>query len=174
MCAALVKHGVDYTIIQWIRATLEGRMATATLCRFSRNIGGSRGCPQGGVLSPLLWCLVVDELIARLNGGGVYTQGYVDDICLRVVRKFPNMVSGLIQWVLHKKKRKNVNARVKNGFENVLFELFQQKWADSILTDLSCVQMLQRMQQKLLFLAAELQMVGSMCEKKTYHLWNSM
>jgi len=102
-------------------------MATATLCRFSRNIGGSRGCPQGGVLSPLLWCLVVDELIARLNGGGVYTQGYVDDICLRVVRKFPNMVSGLIQWVLHKKKRKNVNARVKNGFENVLFELFQQK-----------------------------------------------
>jgi len=61
----------------------------------------SRGCPQGGVLSPLLWCLVVDELLARLNGGGVYTQGYADDICLLAVGKFPNTVSGPTQWALH-------------------------------------------------------------------------
>ena len=60
-----------------------------------------RGCPQGGVLSPLLWCLVVNELLVRLNEGGVYSQGYADDICLLVVRKFPNTVSGLIQWAFH-------------------------------------------------------------------------
>jgi hypothetical protein len=29
-----------------------------------------RGCPQGGVLSPLLWCLVVVKLITGLNKGG--------------------------------------------------------------------------------------------------------
>jgi hypothetical protein len=40
-------------------------------------------------------------LLARLNGGGVYTQGYVDNICLLAVGKFPNMVSGLIKWALH-------------------------------------------------------------------------
>jgi len=61
----------------------------------------SRGCPQGGVLSPLLWCLVVSELLARLNEGGVYSQGYVNDICLLAVGKFPNTVSGLIQWALY-------------------------------------------------------------------------
>jgi len=61
----------------------------------------SRGCPQGDVLSPLLWCLLVDELLARLNGGGVYTQGYVDDICLLAVGKYPDTVPGLIQWALH-------------------------------------------------------------------------
>jgi hypothetical protein len=60
----------------------------------------SRGCPQGGVLSPLLWCLVVDDLLARLSGGGVYAQGYEDDICLLATGKFPNTVSGLIQWAL--------------------------------------------------------------------------
>jgi len=101
MCVALAKHGVDHTNIQWIRATLEGRLATATLGGFSRSVEVSRGYPQGGVLSPLLWCLVVDELIARLNMGGVYTQGYMDDICLLAVGKFPNTVSGLIQWALH-------------------------------------------------------------------------
>ena len=73
MCAALAKHGVDHTIVRWIRATLEGRLATATLGGFSRIIEVSRGCPQGGVLSPLLWFLVVNELVARLSEGGVYT-----------------------------------------------------------------------------------------------------
>ena len=61
----------------------------------------SRDCPQGGVLSPLLWCLVVNELSARLNVGGVYSQGYAGDICLPEVGKFPNMVPGLMQWALH-------------------------------------------------------------------------
>jgi hypothetical protein len=32
--------------------------------------------------------------------GSVYAQGYAD-ICLLAVRKFPNTVSGLIQWALH-------------------------------------------------------------------------
>jgi hypothetical protein len=43
---------------------------------------------------------VVDELLARLRGGGVFIQGYADDICLLVVGKFPNAISGLIQWAL--------------------------------------------------------------------------
>ena len=77
MCAALTRHGVVY---QWIRANLEGQLATATLEGFSRSVVVSKGCPQGGVLSPLLWCLVVNELLARLNEESVYSQGYVDDI----------------------------------------------------------------------------------------------
>jgi hypothetical protein len=61
----------------------------------------SRGCPQGGVLSPLLWRLVVDDLITRLNGGGIHTQGYTSDICLLTVEKFPNTIFGIIQWALY-------------------------------------------------------------------------
>ena len=43
----------------------------------------------------------MDELLARLNEVGFYAQGYVDDMYLLAVGKFPNTVSGLIQWVLH-------------------------------------------------------------------------
>jgi hypothetical protein len=100
MCDALVKHGSEYTIVWWIRATLEGRMAVVTLGASSTRLTISRGCPQGGVLSPLLWCLVVDDLLARLSGSGVFIQGYADDICFLVVGKFPNTVSGLMQWAL--------------------------------------------------------------------------
>jgi hypothetical protein len=59
-----------------------------------------RGCPQGGVLSLLLWCLVVDDLLARLSGNGVSMPGYADDIRLLAVGKFPNTGSGIMQWAL--------------------------------------------------------------------------
>ena len=49
------------------------------------------------MLLSLLWCLVVDELIVMLSGCGIYFQDYADDICLLVVGKFPNIVSGLMQ-----------------------------------------------------------------------------
>jgi hypothetical protein len=74
VCAALSRHGAEYTIVRWVRAALEGRRATASLGGHSRSVAVSKGCPQGGVLSPLLWCLVVDHLLAELSGG-VYAQG---------------------------------------------------------------------------------------------------
>jgi len=77
MCDALVRHGSEYTIVRWIKATLEGRVAVMTLNEISLRFAMSRGCPQGGVLSPLLWCLVVN---AKLSGGGVFIQGYADDV----------------------------------------------------------------------------------------------
>jgi len=100
MCDALVRHGSEHTIMQWIKATLEGSVAVVTLNEISLRFAISRGCPQGGVLSPILWCLVVNDLLTRLGGGGIFIQGYADDICLLAVGKFPNTVSGLMQWAL--------------------------------------------------------------------------
>jgi hypothetical protein len=68
MCAALVRQRIGYTIVLWIRATQEGHLAAAAVNGSTMRDAVSRGCPQGGILSPLLWCLVVDDLIARLSG----------------------------------------------------------------------------------------------------------
>jgi hypothetical protein len=87
-CAAMSEHGVHYTIIPWIRTTLEGQQATETLGGFFRSVKVSRDCPQGGVLSPLLWCLVVDELIASSTG----VEFIFKDMrmtCLLAVQKIP-------------------------------------------------------------------------------------
>jgi hypothetical protein len=97
MYAVLFRHGSDYTIVRWIKATLEGRVAVTTLNDISLRFAISLGYPQGGVLSPLLWCLVVNNLITRLSGSGVYIHGYADDKCLLTVGKLPNTVSGLMQ-----------------------------------------------------------------------------
>jgi len=45
MCSALARLGVAQTIIRWIRATLEGRLATAAFRGVSRSVTVSRGCP---------------------------------------------------------------------------------------------------------------------------------
>jgi hypothetical protein len=46
MCAALIRHGVDHTLVRWVKATLEGQQAIAMLRSLSRSVAVSRGCPQ--------------------------------------------------------------------------------------------------------------------------------
>jgi hypothetical protein len=60
---AAEKHGIDPTICRWICAMLESRNIKATLSGETLGAAAVRGCPQGGVLSPLLWSLVVDDLL---------------------------------------------------------------------------------------------------------------
>jgi len=100
MCSALTRHGVDQTIVRWIRATLEGRLATTAFGCVSRGVAVSRGCLQGGFITTVM-VLVVNELLVRINEGSVYALGYADNIFLLAVGKYPNTVSGLIHWALY-------------------------------------------------------------------------
>ncbi|XP_047998147.1 uncharacterized protein LOC125235592 [Leguminivora glycinivorella] len=59
-----------------------------------------RGCPQGGVLSPLLWNLVVNNLITKLNEERFYTIGYADDLTILISSKFASTVCDLTQSAL--------------------------------------------------------------------------
>ena len=70
--------GLATPLSQWIKATVEDRLAAATLNDSFRRVV-VRSVPQEGALSPLLWCLI-DDLIACLNGVGVYSQAYAHDI----------------------------------------------------------------------------------------------
>ncbi|CAH1974332.1 unnamed protein product [Acanthoscelides obtectus] len=97
---ALVRHGVGSILIDWVLSTLEGRVTTAMLNNVSCSVNVARGCPQGGVLSPLLWCIVVNELLVRLNSMGVYVQAYADDVSIVVRGRFCRTVSEIMQGAL--------------------------------------------------------------------------
>jgi hypothetical protein len=51
---AAVRHGIDPAICRWISAMLESRYIRATLPGENLGLAAAKGCPQGGVLSPLL------------------------------------------------------------------------------------------------------------------------
>ena len=61
---------------------LGGRKITATLAGETLERSVARCCPQGGILSPLLGGLVVDELIGGLDENSCYTVGCADDIAI--------------------------------------------------------------------------------------------
>ena len=97
---ALELRGVNIKTAGWISEMLGKRKVSTSLGSTVYSFKVTRGCPQGGVLSPLLWCLVVDELIMKLNELGFYTQGYADDIAILVKGKFSNIVSDQMQAAL--------------------------------------------------------------------------
>ena len=80
------KH-LDPTTIQWITAMLSNRTATLSLHGTSMQISTRRGCPQGGVLSPLLWTLAVDNLLLKLHDRKIDAIGYADDLVV-IIRGF--------------------------------------------------------------------------------------
>jgi hypothetical protein len=97
---AAERNGVEYTIESWINTMYEGRNITATLSGETHEVSMARSCQQGSVLSPLLWSLVVDELLEELNEGGYHARGYADGTAILINGKFPQTVSEVLQTVL--------------------------------------------------------------------------
>jgi len=64
----------------------------------TRNV--SRGTPQGGVLSPLLWALVVNKLLSLLEEAGTKVVAYADDVVILLQGKFPQTLCNLMKTAL--------------------------------------------------------------------------
>ncbi|MCP3668559.1 MAG: hypothetical protein GY696_39775 [Gammaproteobacteria bacterium] len=103
--AALQDREVDPLAERWISAMLKNRQVVAQLGDTRATAQVRRGCPQGGVLSPLLWSLVVDSLIAKLNGLGFYAIGYSDDGAIIVRGRFLDTVCSRMQVALSEVQR---------------------------------------------------------------------
>lgn len=82
------KRGIDRTIRKWILAMLKDRQIRSLIGDCETTVLAAKGCPQGGVLSPLLWSIVIDDLLHELNGDHIFTIGYADDIVIVIVGKF--------------------------------------------------------------------------------------
>ena len=80
MGLAMITHGVPTAVVEWICHMLGNRNLTTSKSNTTLCGSVDSGCQQGGVLSPILWCLVVDELLHQLSGEGYHPIGYADDI----------------------------------------------------------------------------------------------
>jgi retron-type reverse transcriptase len=72
--------GLEETCCRWIKSMLESILVHTSLMgsNFTAKVVG--GCPHGGVLSPLLWNLVVDRLLTIADDLGFSIFGYAEDI----------------------------------------------------------------------------------------------
>ena len=95
---ALLSKNVDVKTCEWIQNMLKSRKIITCFGKEEVNSTPIKGCPQGGVLSPLLWCLVVDSLLKKLESLGYITvQAFADDIIIMVIGISGRTVSELVQ-----------------------------------------------------------------------------
>jgi hypothetical protein len=97
---AAQNKGIDPTSINWIKAMLHSRKISASIGDTTISVKAIKGCPQGGVLSPLLWSLVMDRLLDELTAGGYEVQGYADDLVITIRGKHDGILSARMQSAL--------------------------------------------------------------------------
>ncbi|WP_333764964.1 reverse transcriptase domain-containing protein [Streptomyces sp. IBSBF 2390] len=94
---ALEHLNVNKSVSLWISRMLRSRIIHSTVGGSSLTRYVSRGTPQGGVLSPLLWLLVVNSILKELDGIGIKVVAYADDVVLLVPGFCPNTLSSRIR-----------------------------------------------------------------------------
>ena len=78
---ALNKKCESASVNKWIMSMITTRSTTVELNGHKRRIQIKRGCPQGGILSPFLWNLVVDSLLSYTRDKiPCDLQGFADDL----------------------------------------------------------------------------------------------
>ena len=78
---AINSSPVDKSTAGWIINMVKYRHLTVTHKDIAKRIRIRRGCPQGGIISPFLWNLVVDDVLkfsAKEIPG--YLQAFTDDL----------------------------------------------------------------------------------------------
>jgi len=82
MLKNLTSSGIPSTFTNWIYYMISNRTLTLTLndCSITRKI--TRGCPQGGVLSPFLWNLTLNDLLSNFDLDKDFLQAFADDLAI--------------------------------------------------------------------------------------------
>lgn len=79
---------------------LKDRIVNTCLGSVKVRILVTKGCPQGGILPPLIYCMVKDSLLNLLNDNGYFAQGFADDLALLIIGKFISVLCSLMQSAL--------------------------------------------------------------------------
>lgn len=89
---SLISLGVEDFLVRWIVNMLENRTVISKIGSNTTKISVNRGTPQGGVLSPLLWLLVVNNLLKTLESKHFKVIAYADDVALMITGLFPRTI----------------------------------------------------------------------------------
>ena len=87
---ALNRKCESSSVNKWIMSLLQNRTTNVELNGCKKSIVIRKGCPQGGILSPFLWNLVVDSLLSYTRDKiPCDLQGFADDLALLATLEGP-------------------------------------------------------------------------------------
>ena len=103
---ALIDFNIPPTFVDWISHLISNRFITISYCGFTLRKKATKGCPQGGVLSPLLWNITLNSFLSKLGLDSSFIQAFADDlvillqgICKSTLRDLAQgHLNGIDQW----------------------------------------------------------------------------
>jgi len=90
---ALWEEGIDDDIASWYDNILRHRSVSATVKGVSKTVRPTRGSPQGGVLSPIIWNLTIHSLLRQYQANSAKVVGYADDVLLLLKGDNPEVLA---------------------------------------------------------------------------------
>ncbi|MCF6239098.1 MAG: hypothetical protein L3J79_09890, partial [Candidatus Marinimicrobia bacterium] len=100
--AGMRRKNIPDFIVDWYAHYLKNRSIEVDLKGVKGTRGLTRGTPQGGVLSPLIWNLAFDELLDLFVDGPVRIKGFADDAGLLVSGPVLESLPGVVQGAVDK------------------------------------------------------------------------
>ncbi|UYV62634.1 PMS2 [Cordylochernes scorpioides] len=98
----LDEDGVQASMIKLLQSYFDNRRIRLRYSSTEINKKLSKGCPQGGPLSPTLWNILINEILNNNLDDNCETIGYADDITLICWNKTPEQLRKTIDNVLRK------------------------------------------------------------------------
>ncbi|KZS01830.1 Uncharacterized protein APZ42_001392, partial [Daphnia magna] len=93
----LSEKGCPSPLLHLIHSFLSDRQVILTVEGFSLTKPVRLGCPQGGVLSPFLWNVLIDNLLRPHSSSPVKIIAYADDITIALRHKDPMLATRFLQ-----------------------------------------------------------------------------
>ena len=129
---AINKSPVDQSTAGWITSMVTNRYITISHKNASKRIRVKRGCPQGGILSPFLWNLIVDDLLKfTMNALPAYLQAFADDLVALAEGKDLDHMRASAQKTINTIERwcKSKGLNISNLKTKVVMFTWRKKWA---------------------------------------------
>ncbi len=97
---SMVRAKIPKNITKWYCNLLKSRCVSADIQGLRAHIRPARGSPQGGVLSPLIWNLIMDGFLTKYERGPVKVLGYADDVLVYICGSNISTMTELLQPAL--------------------------------------------------------------------------
>lgn len=99
--AAMRRFNLNGYILEWYDSLVRNRKVITEIKGALIAAQPGRGTPQGGVLSPLMWNLVIQDLLNLVAGSNANVTGFADDVCFTMSGIDPDTIWYNAQHVLN-------------------------------------------------------------------------
>ncbi|KZR96923.1 Uncharacterized protein APZ42_008471, partial [Daphnia magna] len=122
--SSLLKRGCPLYLVRLVSCFLSQRTAILSHNELSKSHIVNLGCPQGGVLSPFLWAILIDDVLRFSFPFPHLSIGYADDLTISTSHKIPEIATRNLQLMCNAISSWCSDTKLSLNAQKTVFMLF--------------------------------------------------